>query len=276
MTNVFGTASTWAKLALVLIVVAAALHVAGFATSYWMLTETIQENLAFATGLWKAINCSGGHDSACADIDVPSEHKTGSFKAVQAFESIVLVLVVVGAIIAAMYVASERFREISIAITITILCFVAVTLGIISMIIWLVFVASDYYPGYSIGLCVTAFLMCFLAGVLMIPDIRRYQGNSGKIRRVRPEERTEANTYDKFRDHKRSDYSFNRKFASPPPETPVTNIRHYYNPNREPYVRSPPPSYQTARASVNSRSVRTDIQTPDVYLGRDGRKHTRY
>ena len=77
MTNVFGTASTWAKLALVLIVVAAALHVAGFATNYWMLTETIQENLAFATGLWKAINCSGGHDSACADMDVRSEHKTG-------------------------------------------------------------------------------------------------------------------------------------------------------------------------------------------------------
>ncbi|WAQ98889.1 hypothetical protein MAR_023262 [Mya arenaria] len=238
MRNMFGSASTWAKIALAFLVVAMALHVAGFATNYWMQTETIQENTVFSTGLWKALNCSGGHDSACNDLDVPSTYNTGSFKCVQAFEAIVLVLVVVAAILAVMYVASDRFRELSVAVTVAIICFVC-------------------------------------AGVLMIPDIRRYQKNRGGITKVRPDEDGGAYRMQKFQEHDRADNSYNRKFRSPPPETPTTNIRHYYNPNREPFVRSPPPAYKTsATPQYHSygRSVRTDIQTPDVYLGRDGRK----
>ncbi|XP_052795902.1 uncharacterized protein LOC128228562 [Mya arenaria] len=275
MRNMFGSASTWAKIALAFLVVAMALHVAGFATNYWMQTETIQENTVFSTGLWKALNCSGGHDSACNDLDVPSTYNTGSFKCVQAFEAIVLVLVVVAAILAVMYVASDRFRELSVAVTVAIICFVCVTLAIIAMIVWLAQIPSLHYPGFSFGLVIVAFLLIFLAGVLMIPDIRRYQKNRGGITKVRPDEDGGAYRMQKFQEHDRADNSYNRKFRSPPPETPTTNIRHYYNPNREPFVRSPPPAYKTsATPQYHSygRSVRTDIQTPDVYLGRDGRK----
>lgn len=280
--NICGTATVWAKIALLLMFIALGLHVAGFATMYWEQTETIQENTVYSVGLWKSVNCSGGHNSACNNFAVPSTYIKQSFKAVQAFECIVLILLTIIVIVAALYVASERFREMSIAIFVTVMCFLTVTFAVISMIIWLAQIPSNHYPGYSFGLCVFAFILLFLGGILMIPDIRRYQQRRGKdALKVRPDPRqTEirrAPKYDELRNH---DYSYNKKFA---PQTPQSNVRHYYNPNRDPYVTSPPPAYKTSatpdyrdyRSSVG-RDARTDIQTPDVYLGRDGRRPRRY
>lgn len=151
-------------------------------------------------------------------------------------------------------------------------CF-SVTLGIIAMIVWLVQIPDNHYPGYSFGLAVVAYILFFLGGILMIPDIRRYQQRRGDVTKVRPDDRSEIMRVSKYDDYKRRDYSYNRKFT---PATPETNIRHYYNPNREPYTgRTPPPKYKTlASPHTYGRSVRSDIQTPDVYLGRDG--HRRY
>lgn len=140
------------------------------------------------------------------------------------------------------------------------------------MIIWLAQIPNNYYAGYSFGLCVVAFVLLFLAGVLMIPDIRSHQQGRGREpKRIRPVPiQTPPQRQPKY------DYSYNRKFT---PETPQTYVRHYYNPNREPYVRSPPPTYRTAAATPDfdrHTYTRTEIQTPDVYLGRDGRKIRRY
>lgn len=144
------------------------------------------------------------------------------------------------------------------------------TLAVISMIVWLTQLPANHYPGYSFGLAVVAFILFFLAGVLMIPDIRRYQQRRGDVSKVRPEDRSEMIRVSKYDDYKRRDYSYNRKFT---PQTPESNIRHYYNPNRDPYLgKSPPPKYKTLVSSHSyGRSPRTDIRTPDVYLGRDGR-----
>lgn len=279
--NICGTSTIWAKLALVLIFIALGLHTAGFATMYWMQIETIQENLVYSIGLWKTNNCSGGHDSACNDAAVPDSYVDGSFRAVQAFESIVLIFVVITIVVASLYVASERFREMSIAVFIMVMCFVSVTFGVIAMIIWLAQIPTDYYPGYSFGLCVFAFILLFLAGILMIPDIRVYQQRRGKeALKVRPDPRHTEIRRPKYDDIERRDYSYNKKFI---PETPQSNVRHYYNPNREPFVRSPPPAYKTsATPDYRNRDFRstfgreTDIQTPDVYLGRDSRRPIRY
>lgn len=149
------------------------------------------------------------------------------------------------------------------------LCFyIIVTLGIIAMIVWLVQIPTDHYPGYSFGLAVVAYILFFLAGVLMIPDIRRYQGRHHDLKKVRPDRRSEVERTTKYQEYKRQDYSYNRRF------TPDSNIRHYYNPNREPYTgRTPPPKYKTlATPHTYGRSTRSEVQTPDVYLGRDGRR----
>ena len=139
------------------------------------------------------------------------------------------------------------------------------------MIIWLVQIPDNHYPGFSFGLAVVAFILFFLAGVLMIPDIRRYQQRRSDVTKVRPEERTEILRVSKYDDNRRRDYSYNRKFT---PQTSENNIRHYYNPNREPYHgRTPPPKYQTlATPHTFGRNTKSDIRTPDVYLGRDGRR----
>ena len=153
------------------------------------------------------------------------------------------------------------------------------TFAMISMIVWITQVPTNYYLGYSFGLCVLAFVLLFLAGILMIPEIRNYQQRRGReALKVKPEHRpTAVHRPSKYDDMGHHDYSYNRRFT---PDTPQTNVRHYYNPNRDSYIRSPPPAYRTM-ASPDQRSTitkytRTDIQTPDVYLGRDGRKPRRY
>lgn len=275
--NICGTATFWAKIALILIFIALALHVAGFATDFWQQTETIQENVVFDMGLWNAQNCSGGHNSACDRVSIPSSYIDASLKVVQAFECIVLIFVFVTVVVASLYVASERFREMSVAVFIAVMCFLTVTFAVISMIVWLAQVPSNHYVGYSFGLCVVAFVLLFLAGVLMIPDIRNHQQGRGReSQRIRPVPvQTPAPRMSKYDEARRYDYSYNRKFT---PETPQSYVRHYYNPNREPFVRSPPPAYKTSASPDYDRytHTRTEIQTPDVYLGRDGRKLRKY
>ena len=75
--SVCGTASAWSKIALILIVIGLVLHVAGFATMYWQQIETIQENTVYSVGLWKAYDCSGGHDSPCTDHAIPDSYISG-------------------------------------------------------------------------------------------------------------------------------------------------------------------------------------------------------
>jgi hypothetical protein len=47
----------------------------------------------------------------------------GSFKAVQGLECFILVLMFIIVLIAAVYVATERFREMAIAVVIAVMCF---------------------------------------------------------------------------------------------------------------------------------------------------------
>lgn len=72
--NICGTATLWAKIALVLIFIALALHVAGFATDFWEQSETIQEITVYDIGLWNAQDCSGGHGSPCDRVSIPGSY----------------------------------------------------------------------------------------------------------------------------------------------------------------------------------------------------------
>lgn len=258
-----------------LLLIGLGLHIAGIATIYWEQLETIQENTIFSVGLWKAYNCSGGHNSPCGSLAIPTQYKSSSFTATQAMECFCLVLLAIVAVVACFYVASERYREMSVAIAITVICFITAAFGVIAMIIWLAQIPTKHYPGYSFGLCVASCVMAILAGILMIPDIRKYQNHGSPIKQVRPEEGLQVQPVAKY-DEMKYDQTYNRKFT---PETPHSNVRHYYNPNRDPYAHSPPPtyhSYQSPGLQTHGKYARTDIQTPDVYLGRDARNPRKY
>ena len=144
------------------------------------------------------------------------------------------------------------------------------------MIIWLAQLPTDFYPGYSFGLSVFALLLLFLAGILMIPDIRKFNKNKWKSdpTRVLPSDKPH-----KYNTVERNEYrSYNRKFTTPEPET---SIRHYHNPNRKKYIGSPPPSYGRVSPAPmkkfrSTTYARSEIQTPDVYLGRDAKPLRRY
>lgn len=143
------------------------------------------------------------------------------------------------------------------------------------MIVWLAQLPDTFYPGYSFGVAITATILMFFAGLLMIPDIRQYSSRRRpNVMQVKPE----GYRMSKFSEARHQTPS-NRKFASMQNDT---HVRHYHNPNREPYIRSPPPTYRTAindsypTKHSYGRDARSDVQTPDYCLGRVSTKIRRY
>ncbi|WAR00330.1 hypothetical protein MAR_024702 [Mya arenaria] len=74
-----GLASTWAKVAAVMVVASMGLHASGYGTNYWMARYTVRDKLNFGIGLWKMTNCSGGHNYPCSDSDFPSTYNNTTF-----------------------------------------------------------------------------------------------------------------------------------------------------------------------------------------------------
>ncbi|KAK3603095.1 hypothetical protein CHS0354_027876 [Potamilus streckersoni] len=283
-----GSASGWAKVACLLLVIALPLHIAGYATVYWLSIYTVAENYAAGIGLWKMENCSNNaYSNPCqTNQEVPASYRNSVFVATQALESIALILLIFATLFSALYILIRRLRTLCMALTIMIFCFLTVTFSMIGMILHVTNIPTNHYVNYSFGLTVFAFLLAFLAGVLMFADIRRYglpdsdtisvapAPEKSKLDEVRNTKYYNEYGRDKdrfYRDKEREAYYNKHR----------TDVTHYHNPNRETYEKdrfaSPPPSYRSIRSPVSPgrmspmsvRTLRTHVQTPDVYLGRN-------
>ena len=69
-----GTASGWAKMAFVCLLIGMSLHIAGWATINWMTYETTGSVLQVDVGLWRMKSCTSGQ---CSDTAVQSQYETG-------------------------------------------------------------------------------------------------------------------------------------------------------------------------------------------------------
>ncbi|XP_060576916.1 uncharacterized protein LOC132734229 [Ruditapes philippinarum] len=169
-----GEASTWAKLSLLLLVLAFSLHCTGYGTNYWMARNTARDKSNFGIGLWKMTDCSGSYKAPCTDGDIPDSYMKKYVKAVRGMESIALILIFVPTICLAFYVGSQRSRTRGMAIAIISLVLGAVVFSIIGMIVWLAYMPEFHYAGWSMGLTVFAITLCITAAIILIPDIREY------------------------------------------------------------------------------------------------------
>ncbi|XP_076465675.1 uncharacterized protein LOC143297291 [Babylonia areolata] len=163
-----GTASGWAKMSFVCLLVGMALHIAGWATNNWMTYETSGSVLEVDVGLWRQRSCTNGN---CEVTAVQSQYETDDFNAVRALETIVFCVVVFATILLAVYVFFEGVRRQSVAIVLMVLCFLAGTVSLVGMIVWLATLPSPFIVSYSLGLTVLAFLLVYIAGTLLIPDV---------------------------------------------------------------------------------------------------------
>ncbi|XP_045216209.2 uncharacterized protein LOC123566311 [Mercenaria mercenaria] len=169
-----GEASTWAKVGLLLMIIALGLHCAGYGTNYWMARNTARDKMNFGIGLWKMTNCSGYYNAPCTDGDIPDSYMKTYLKVVRGMESIALILILVPTICLLFYVGSQRSRTRGMAVAVMTIIFIAAASSITGMIVWISKVPDYHYPGWSMGLTVFACTLCITAAILLIPDIREY------------------------------------------------------------------------------------------------------
>ena len=82
-----GTASGWAKLALLSIFIGFALHVSGWATMHWMVYETSGSVLEINVGLWRQRTCV---NTNCDTGSVDGQYEIGTFFVVENLGCIVM------------------------------------------------------------------------------------------------------------------------------------------------------------------------------------------
>ncbi|XP_069123244.1 uncharacterized protein [Argopecten irradians] len=179
--TVFGDASTWSKIGLLVITLAVALYITGYATVSWMVERTIREKIDVTVGLWKMTNCT----STCYDSDVPAVYATSSHNGVLILTSITIGIIAIAFLLYIMYVASANVRKRGVALTIIALCFIGALLSLIMMIIWFVQLPSNFFVSWSFGLAVFAgLLLLSVAGFLIMQDMKHY-----KSKDIEPERR---------------------------------------------------------------------------------------
>lgn len=161
-----GNASLWAIIALVVIIIAMALDIAGFATMSWMVYQITTNSVR--VGLWKMKSCVA---NACTESSVSGSLKNGNFYATQGFEVLVLVLLLLAPIAIGVYVFVRSIRGTCLAYTAIIICFAAAFFGFVGMICWLAFVPDPYVVSYSFGLTVLASILAAIAACLLIPEV---------------------------------------------------------------------------------------------------------
>lgn len=66
--------SWWVKVALVVLIVGVALHIAGWATIHWMTYETANSVIETNVGLWRQESCAV---DVCEEASVASQYETG-------------------------------------------------------------------------------------------------------------------------------------------------------------------------------------------------------
>lgn len=163
-----GTASGWAKMAFACLFCGMVLHIAGWATNNWMTYETSGSVLQVDVGLWRQKSCTSGN---CQTQSVQSAYQTDDFNAVRALETITFCIAVFATVLCGVYVFAEAARRRSVAIVLMVLCFIAGTVSLAGMIVWLVTIPNPFIVSFSLGLTVLAFLLVYIAGTLLIPDV---------------------------------------------------------------------------------------------------------
>ncbi|XP_060074745.1 uncharacterized protein LOC132554439 [Ylistrum balloti] len=163
-----GTASLWAKLALLFIILSTILFIAGFATTSWMI-YAFSSGAKIRVGLWKAQACTSA--GTCADRTVPDSYRTDGYRGTQAMEVIALLILLIAPIAVLLYVVGENLRTWTFAFVCMMMCFLAGLFVTIGMILWLVYVNSPFYVGYSMGLTVMGGILAIIAGLLLIPEL---------------------------------------------------------------------------------------------------------
>ncbi|KAK3603098.1 hypothetical protein CHS0354_027882 [Potamilus streckersoni] len=295
-----GSASAWAKVACMMLVIALPLHIAGYATVYWLTVYTVNENYVAGIGLWKMENCSSNaYSSPCkTNIDVPGSYQNGMFLATQALETVAVPFLVFSTLFSLLYVFVRRLRTLCLTITVVILCFLTALLSFIGMILHVTNIPSNHYVSYSFGLTVVALLLTFFAGVLMYANIRRYElpdsdviftapapeklnQDEVKIPRYYNEYGKESDRdTDIYRNKDKGKYSREKKLEAYYHKH-RTDVLHYHSNNREisekDWFLPSPPSYRSVETPLSigtmsrmtdrtERTLRSHLQTPDIYL----------
>ncbi|XP_060073660.1 uncharacterized protein LOC132553433 [Ylistrum balloti] len=182
----FGDASSWSKLGLLVVTLALALYITGYATGSWMVERTIRENVDVNVGLWKMTNCS----VSCYESDVPDVYATSNHNAVKIMASIIIGIMAIIFPLYIMYVATVSVRKRGVAMTIIVLCFTGAVLSFIMMIIWFTQLPSNFFVSWSFGLVVFAgLLLLTVAGFLLMHDMKHYKSKDiepDKKNRVTP------------------------------------------------------------------------------------------
>jgi hypothetical protein len=162
-----GPSSGWAKAALVVLIIGMALHIAGWATNYWMTYNTTNNVNTIHIGLWRMVSCDSGN---CLDSQVMSQYQTDMFNAVRGLESVTFVLVVFVIIVMFIFMCMETARQQTVAAVIMFLCYIAGASSFVGMIIFVTSIPDPFIVSWSLGLTVIAMTLILIAGTLMIPD----------------------------------------------------------------------------------------------------------
>ncbi|KAH3837342.1 uncharacterized protein LOC127879473 [Dreissena polymorpha] len=179
-----GTASLWAKLAFLAIVIGLILFIVGFATPSWMVYQVTTTSIR--VGLFQMKTCTA---NACAEEGVNSALKNDDFTVTQAFEILTFIMLLFATIAISVYVFAPGSRSKCLAITCVAFAFTASFLGFVGMICWLVYVPSPYKTSWSMGLTVLAAILACIAGLLIIPDILDSRFNPRTSRQISPNRR---------------------------------------------------------------------------------------
>ncbi|KAK7116334.1 uncharacterized protein [Littorina saxatilis] len=165
-----GTASGWAKVALLVMLAAMCLHIAGWVTQSWMVYEGEGSVILVTVGLWRQEACFQG---VCSEFETDTLYVTVVFNVVRILETIVLCVAIIITVLLAVYVFIPAVRLRAVAIALVFLCVVTGLASMIGFIIFMIDVVPPFVVAWSMGLTVIAFLLIWMTGVLLLPDILR-------------------------------------------------------------------------------------------------------
>ncbi|GFO24720.1 hypothetical protein PoB_005122500 [Plakobranchus ocellatus] len=162
-----GPSSGWSKVALVVLIVGVALHIAGWSTINWMSYSTTNGVIDTDVGLWRMKSCNSG---TCSETSVASEFETDEFNAVRGLETVTFCLSVFTVILLIIYMCVQLGKRQTMAAVIMILCYIAGACSFVGMVVHITSIPSPFEVSYSMGLTVIAMTLILIAGTLMIPD----------------------------------------------------------------------------------------------------------
>ncbi|XP_076444112.1 uncharacterized protein LOC143282379 [Babylonia areolata] len=178
-----GTASWWAKLALVCMFLAVLLQIGGVASANWMIYKSAEAGIELDVGLWRQKNCTSG---TCQSSSVNDAYETEEFNAVRGLETVVLCLTIILSVLLIIYLCAEGARVLNFVVFLIVVCFITGLASLVGTFLWVTTVPSPFVASYSMGLTVLACLLILLAGTLLIPDALNAEDAYPSSRSVSP------------------------------------------------------------------------------------------